>query len=248
MSLAETCRLALDSLAKLARNPVNTTSAPVRVLRQDALSLHRLIHTTTTRLSVSLGKPPPSYPIAQVPLQDLKSQVEQLASCTCSFPRGVLRKEAIWAAEETILALESLVQYFESQCRRDEIKGEAYLAKTGAIHDAVVKAETMSKDETEAIIKAWKQNAEGLEDSLREVKEMMEEKEVEESDEGGGDGWDELGEGFGDKLSAEEMQRVKQVRCCQIFLLQASSWCAVRYILYYGSQQHFTRKYCRIIY
>lgn len=239
VSLAKTCESALASLSKLSLDSSNTTSAPEElseIVRKDMLSLHRLIHTSTTRLSLSLGKPPPSYSIAKVPLKDLKSQVEQLTSCTYSLPPGVLRKEAVWAAEETILALNSLAQHFESQCRRDQIGGDEYLAKTGAIHDAVVKAEQMSTDETAAIVKVWKMNGESLEDSLREVREMMEKKDVEnddvverdmkkqdvgtkdaekkdvdESDGDEGDGWDELGEGFGGALNPEEMERVEKV-------------------------------------
>jgi hypothetical protein len=177
------------------------------------LSLHRLIHTSTTRLSVSLGKPPPSYPIALVPLKDLTSNVSQLASCASSLPPGALRKEAVWAAEETVQALDALVQYFDSRCRQGETVGNEYLAKTGAVHDAVEKAEKMSRDEAEAVAKAWRTNGESLEDSLKEVKEMMEdaEDEAEEQDEFD-DGWDELGEGFGGKLKPEEMERVKKVR------------------------------------
>ncbi|KAF8499932.1 hypothetical protein JB92DRAFT_923331 [Gautieria morchelliformis] len=187
---------------------------PVADLRKDMLSLHHLIHTSTTRLSVSLGKPPPSYSLAQVPLKDLVSQVVQLTSCACSYPPGILRREAIWASEGTIRALAALVRHFEKQCRQGETSGEEYLAKTGAIHDAVTKAENLSNDETEAIIRAWKVNGESLEDSLKEVKEMEDkdgDEEQEQSNEDGGDGWDELGEEFGRKLKPEEMQRVKQI-------------------------------------
>jgi cyclin-D1-binding protein 1 len=217
----------MESLATLATSHSNTTSAPVDVLRKDALSLHRLIHNSTTRLSVSLGKPPPSYSIAKVPLKDLGSQVAQLTSCTCSFPPGVLRKEAVWAAEVTIRALETLVQHFESQYLQDEFGGDEYLAKTGAIHDAVVKAEQMSSDETEAIVKVWKLNGESLDDSLREVREMMEKKDVDKDDVGepgeeGGDGWDEVGEGFGGALNPEEIKRVEKV-CGARIPLQAFS-------------------------
>jgi Grap2 and cyclin-D-interacting, N-terminal len=176
-------------------------------LRKDMLSLHRLIHTSTTRLSVSLGKPPPSYSLAQVPLKDLASQVVQLTSCTCSYPPGTLRREAISVFEGTIRALTALVRHFEKQCRQGGTGGEEYLAKTAAVHDAVTSAESLSSDETEAIITAWKANGETLEDSLKEVKEM----EDEQSSENGGDGWDELGEDFGRKLKPEERQRVKQV-------------------------------------
>lgn len=208
----EICKSALGSMATLTPDTSNAQSASVEVLRKDALSLHRLIHTSTTRLSVSLGKLPPSYALAQVPLKDLAYQVSQLTSCTCSFPLSILRKEAVRAAEETIRALESLAQHFEKQCRGDDTSADEYLAKTGVVHDAVMRAEKLSSDETEAIAKVWRLNGESLEDSLREVKEMMEEKDVENTDENeSSDGWDELGEEFGRKLNSEEMQRVKQV-------------------------------------
>ena len=217
-SLVQTCKSALVSITTLTSDSSNTNSSPVEVLRKDALSLHRLIHASTTRLSVSLGKPPPSYPLAQVPLRDLTSQVAQLTSCTCSFPPGILRREAIWAAEETIRALEALVQHFEKQCLQNETNRDEYLAKTGVVHEAVMKAEKLSSDETEAITKVWKLNGESLDDSLQEVKQMMEERGVENPEEDGSDGWDELGEEFGRKLNLEEMQRVKQVCAYRAFL------------------------------
>ncbi|KAF8582322.1 hypothetical protein K439DRAFT_163118 [Ramaria rubella] len=210
LALSKTCQSALTTfkLVSLSNSSANDTTAPVDILRKDALALHRLLHTYSTHLSVSLGKPPPSFPIALVTLNSLTSQVEQLVSCTSSFPSGALRKEAVWAAKTTIQALKTLSQYFESRYRQDEPVGDEYLVKTGAVHDAVVKAENMSKDETEAIVKLWKTNGDALEDSLKDVKEMMEEKDDGEVEE---DGWDELVEGIGRKLSPEEIKRVEML-------------------------------------
>jgi hypothetical protein len=170
---------------------------------------------------VSLGKPPPSYPIALVPIKDLTSQVEQLTSCVIAFPPGLLRKEAIWAAEATIQALEALVNHFETNCRQNKAGGQEYLAKTGAVYDAALKAEQLSKSEVDAVVKRWEANAEALEDSLGEVKKIMEEKGEVDPENSIDDGWDELGDGFGDKLSAEEMDRVKKVYSLILSPIQA---------------------------
>ncbi|KAF8517528.1 hypothetical protein BU17DRAFT_91654 [Hysterangium stoloniferum] len=209
--LIETCKAARVSLNSLSQSTSDTESASVDVLRKDTLSIHRLIHTSSTRLSVALGKQPPSYPIALVPLKDLTSQVGQLTSCTTVFPPGLLRKEAVWAAETTIQALEALAQHFATICRQNKADDQEYLIKTGAVHDAVMKAAELSESEIDAAVKRWKVNAESLEDSLGEVKEMMEEKREADSEDATDDGWDELGEGFSDTLSVEEMDRVKKV-------------------------------------
>ena len=192
---------------------VSAPSASIDVLRKDMLSLQRLIHISTTRLSVSLGKPPASYPIALGPLTDLTSHVNQLAACASAFPSPALRKEAMWAAAETVRALGALAQHFECRCGRGETVGDAYLTMTGAVHEAVEKAGQMSGDETEAVVKAWKINGESLQDSSKEVREMMEDAEGGAEGNGFGDGWDELGEGFGGKLRPEEMERVTKVMC-----------------------------------
>lgn len=204
------------SLANLSNSTLNNAPVSVDILRKDALSIHRLIHTSTTRLSVALGKPPPSYPIALVQLKELTAQVGQLTSCVSSFSPGILRKEAVWSAEETIQALEALVKNFESKCQLNESqpRNEEYLAKMGTVHDAVKKAQNLSLDEKEAIAKAWQVNKDGLNDSFAEVKEMMKDTRVEDEEDAFDDGWDELGGNFQKKLSMEERERVKKVGDC----------------------------------
>jgi len=209
--LIETCKAARVSLNSLSQSTAKTEIASVDVLRKDTLSIHGLIHTNSTRLSVALGKQPPSYPIALLPLKDLISHVGQLTSCTTAFPPGLLRKEAVWAAETTTQALEVLARHFATNCRQDKAEDQEYLIKTGAVHDAVLKAAELSEGEVDAVVKRWKANAEALEDSLGEVKEMMEDKGEVGSENASDDGWDELGEGFGGKLSVEEMNRVKKI-------------------------------------
>jgi hypothetical protein len=208
--LSETCKSALQSLANLScsKSSLDTASVAASTLRTDALSIHRLIHVSTTRLSVALGKPPPSYDLALVQLKDLTTQVGQLASCVSSFPSGMLQKEAIWSAERTIHALEIFAQTFETACRQDKHNKE-YLVKMGAVHEAVEAAQDMSINENAALAKAFKRNVDSLNDSLAEVKEMMANDNA--STMGFSDGWDELGEEFQKSLTVEERKRVNKV-------------------------------------
>lgn len=216
--MTETCKAALSALADLSRSTAGDNTIPVDVLRKDYVSINRLIYGTTSKLSVALGKPPPSYALAPPPIKELSEQAGQLVSCTSTFPQGVLRKEAVWAAEETVQALDALAKHFLSNCALEDTAthGDDYLTTTGAVHAAVEKAVKISDSEREAIAKAWKANAEGLSDSLGDVKEMMEEQgkkgDNEDEEDGFDDGWDEFGKEFQKKLSPEERERVAKVR------------------------------------
>ncbi|GJJ12359.1 hypothetical protein Clacol_006600 [Clathrus columnatus] len=207
--LLETCKAALSALRATTAYEQAGTQEITSVLRNDAISIHRLVYSNTTRLSIALGKPPPSYDVALVPIKDLNTEVGQLVSCASLFSSHSLRREIAWAAEETIQALSGLSKHFLDTCQKG-ITDEAYLAKTGAVHEAVRKAERVSENEFAAFTKTWASNGESIKDSLSEVKQLLEEQPDDDKlDEE--DGWDDaLGQSM-PKLSETEIERVKKL-------------------------------------
>lgn len=210
-TLSKTCQGVHSALrAATFYGQVEGAKEIASTLRNDAISIQRLIYSNTTRLSIALGKPPLSYDAALVSIKDLDTEVGQLVSCVSLIGSGILRREIAWAAEETVQALLNLSQHFSDKCQRG-VMDEEYLAKTGAVHEAVRKAEDVSEDEYAAFAKTWKLNSEGLKDSLDEVKQMLEEEDSGDTELDKNDGWDDaLGDSL-PKLSGEELTRVKKV-------------------------------------
>lgn len=208
--LAEICKTGLDTLRATTANEQSETKSLMSILRKDTISIQKMIYTNTTRLSLVLGKSPPSYKAALEPINDLSTEVGQLLSCISLFSSGILRQEVFWAADGTVQALFSLAKHFVDKCSKD-IVDEEYLAKTGAVHEAVRKAEEVSRDEYAAFVKSWKLNGEALKDSLDEVNQMLEEKGTVDDESGIKDDWDEILGGSTTKLSDKEMERVKKL-------------------------------------
>ncbi|KAG2037258.1 hypothetical protein BDR03DRAFT_957813 [Suillus americanus] len=117
-------------------------------------------------------------------------------------------------------ALRAVVQTFLNlaargpSIARNGSAGEEYLVRTGTLHDLITQARGpngIPKDNISAIRRRWKQDRAALEDSLREVSEMIDGAEGSESDDVD-DGWDELGLGdTGVKMDKDELARAKNV-------------------------------------
>lgn len=208
--MAEICETGLDTLRATTANEQTKTKPIMSILRKDTVSIQKLIYTNTTRLSLVLGKPPPSYKAALEPIKDLSTEVGQLVSCISLFSSGILRHEVFWAADGTIQALFGLAKHFLDKCSKD-IVDEEYLARTGAVHEAVRKAEEVSQNEFAAFVKSWKLNGEALKDSLDEVKQMLEEKNTVDDECDIKDDWDEVLGGSATNLSDKELERAKKV-------------------------------------
>lgn len=196
-----------------------------------------LLYHNTTKLGIALKPSSPTYQAAVTPAKELAAHIDALASCACSIDRekhgSAFTREIRWAAEEVISALASLVSLYTSTAETS-VAGDAhgvsasYLAKTGAVHEAVDRARGVSRTNREAIRKRWEIVLDGVKDCAKEVEEMVEEEQEGREDdaeglrgdtdrEGDNDDWGELGlpsPSLRDavKASDEEIARLKSVR------------------------------------
>lgn len=85
------------------------------------------------------------------------------------------------------------------------------MVRTAAIHEIIDKAKAptgLSLDNISAIRKIWLLDTESFDDAVREVGEILDATDQDESDEN--DGWDEAGLDFGGALNATETDRAKK--------------------------------------
>jgi cyclin-D1-binding protein 1 len=216
---AETCSAALTSLASNSQSH-GPDSPPIDTLQKDLTSLLTLLHSSTTKCTLTLKPSSPTYQAALSPLKDLSSHTAALTHCAQLFSDEIhgatLTKEVASTARDVIEAIAALVHTFlalQADPGNGTGKaGEEYMVRTGGVHDLIDKAKGakgLSKDNLGAVRKKWGLDRGMLEDAVREVGEMVEEEKAGDEGDGGGDGWDELG--IGKKMDQKELERTKQV-------------------------------------
>lgn len=236
---SETCTVALSALAdKSTTRFVDIDSeASIDVRLQDFGSLLSLLYHNTTKLGIALKQSSPTYEASITPAKDLAAHIDALASCACSIDCDrhgrALAREIRWAAEEIISALATLLRLYTDNAETtvvDDTSGgsTSYLAKTGAVHEAVDRARGVARSNREAVRRRWEIVLGGVNDCEREVEDVAEEGREERDDEAERTGdvtdmddedadWGELGLPQPSKLdavkpSSEELARLKYVR------------------------------------
>ncbi|KLO18842.1 hypothetical protein SCHPADRAFT_935888 [Schizopora paradoxa] len=220
-SASTTCDAALKAL----KDPDSTVSAPegqnieavtLKTLLSDFTSLLNLLYQSTTKLSIALKPSSPTYAAALTPLKDLRANIDALASCTCSIEAskfgGAMSREARWIAEDVINALRQLFAVFLDAASRSGTNAKTYLARTGAVHEAIDRARGISQSNREAVRKRWTSDMDSLKDCVTEVVELT--MEGDGTDDGDGeDGWDDLeidglSDGDTPKATEDELKRL----------------------------------------
>lgn len=199
------------------------------MILKDLDSLLSLIYNSSTKLALALKPSSPTYSASLPVIVDLTKYTSGIAHCihllNPESHGATLIKEVHHEMIAILEALRAVVQTFLNlaargpSIARSGSAGEEYLVRTGALHDLITHARGQNgipKDNISAIRRRWKQDRGALEDSLREVSEMIDGAEGSEGDDVDGnnvdDGWDELGLGdTGAKMDRDELARAKNV-------------------------------------
>ncbi|KAK7054913.1 hypothetical protein VNI00_003376 [Paramarasmius palmivorus] len=225
--VSETCNAALESIFKPSSSSANVDLPPFTVIRKDFISLLSLIYASTTKIALVLNPASPTYAAAATPLNELSKHISALSHCTNLVDPheygATLNREITNLASGVIDAVNALVKTFSEIEALGEQGGSGdYMVKTGNVHNLIEIARSsngLSKDNLAAVRKKWMEDTETLEDGARELKELIENT----GDEGfgdEGDGWDELGLGNTEPLSAEEIERAS--KACLFWLSKIS--------------------------
>lgn len=215
--MAETCKISVATLSK-PFSPKST--ADLRDIRTDLLSLLSLVYQSTTKLSLSLNPSEPAYKASISPLNELAQHINALTSCTSLFGSEThgqtLTSEVVNLVSDVLLSVSALVNTFLSIARNgpsSAAQGE-YLTRTGTVHSLIDRARGpngLSADNLQAVRKVWVQDRKTLDDAYVELSDMMENDDIDDSfpedeDLAG------LGLGPSEKLTPEEVERAKKVR------------------------------------
>ncbi|KAG1827291.1 uncharacterized protein BJ212DRAFT_1311346 [Suillus subaureus] len=224
-SASETCTAALSALtSRNQRDKSESQTSDLAVILKDLDSLLSLIYNSSTKLALVLKPSSPTYSASLPVIVDLTKYTSGIAHCihllNPDLHGATLIKELQHEMTSIFEALRAVVQTFLNlaargpSIARNGSAGEEYLVRTGTLHDLITKARGpngIPKDNISAIRRRWKQDREALEDSLREVSEMIDGVEGSENDDVD-DGWDELGLGdTGAKMDEDELARAKNV-------------------------------------
>lgn len=232
-SASETCTAALSALVpKNQPDKSEPQTSDLAVILKDLDSLLSLIYNSSTKLALVLKPSSPTYSASLPVIADLTKYTSGIAHCVHlvnpNLHGATLIKELQYELRAIFEALRAVVQTFLSlaargpSIARNGSAGEEYLVRTGTLHDLITRArgpDGIPQDNISAIRRRWKQDRVALEDSLREVSEMIDRAEGSESDgidddddDDDDDGWDELGLGdTGAKMDKDELARAKNV-------------------------------------
>jgi hypothetical protein len=214
---------AFDLLTILSDKPTyesstNSDSPPeLSVLHQDLISLLSLLYAACTKIALVLNPASPAYSASAEPLNDALKHRSGLLHCLSFYTSSTsiygetLGKEVSNEVRDVLDALCGLaeatlkiLQAGKPKKGDKKVDAERFI-RVGAVHDLVEKAKHLSKDNLSAVTKKWDQDLATMEDSLREVEEMLEEDEEEE------DGWDELGLGGSETMSEAERDKTTHI-------------------------------------
>ncbi|CAL1705071.1 unnamed protein product [Somion occarium] len=226
--LSETCTANITPLEQAPSSSSSSSPHSLTVLRKDFLSLLTLVYTSSTKVALTLRPSEPAYTAALTPIRDLATHISSLTTCATLFDaHGItLAKEVRRSAQDVCEAARALSQTFvtitENADRGSSSSGggsEDYLIRTGAIHELVEKIKgSLPDDNIAAVRKRYSVDVDMLEDSLKEVAEMIEDaggddegfedEDIDDFD----DAFDELGLGSTKKLSTVEVERIKKIQ------------------------------------
>jgi hypothetical protein len=224
-SASEICTAALSALAsRNQRDKPEFQTSDLPVILKDLDSLLSLIYNSSTKLALVLKPSSPTYSASLPVIVDITKHTSDITHCihllNPDLHGATLIKELQHEMTAIFEALRAVVQTFLNLAARGPSigrsgsAGEEYLVRTGTLHDLITRARGpngIPKDNISAICRRWKQDRGALEDSLREVSEMIDGAEGSESDDVD-DGWDELGLGdTGAKMDKDELARAKNV-------------------------------------
>ncbi|OJA19054.1 hypothetical protein AZE42_06307 [Rhizopogon vesiculosus] len=237
-SASETCTVALSALAfRHQKDKAEPQTADPAVILKDLDSLLALTFNSGTKLALALKPASPTYSASLPVILDLTKHTSGIVHCihllNAELHGATLIKEVKFHAKTIVEALRAVVQTFLNLAARGPSTAssgsarEEYLVRTGALHDLITQARGpngIPKDNLSAICRGWKHDRGALEDSLREVSEMIEG--AEKSHEGNhtedddDNGWDELGLGDTAKMDKDELARTKNVQHLPIIFNQ----------------------------
>jgi hypothetical protein len=164
-----------------------------------------------------LNAGPDSLAAAREPLTEIARDVGRLAHCAGAFSvtGATIRTEAIWAAEEVIESIQTyLVGFTRSNAAGASGDSKTLMLRVGMIHSVIDRVKgSLSTDNRAAVTKRWQSDASHLDDAVREIKDMIEDAENNNGAEKDDfdDGWSEIMDGPGGKLTPTEVEAAKKV-------------------------------------
>jgi hypothetical protein len=226
--LAQTCAL---SIAAIRTNSA-TQRLPLSSLRTDFLSLHSVVYSNTTKLSIALNPSNPTYSATAIPLKDLITHSSTLASNASSFLPDVhgraLTAEVHSTATDVLTALQELAHAHLSLLAKSASKDDAaiptskttndtYLAKTGVVHELIAQAKAdhpqgLSRTNLIAVRKRWREHSDLVADAaaVLEIEADPPDDDDENIDDDFDDGWGDISDPG--KQSPEQVELAKKVR------------------------------------
>jgi len=226
--LSQTCTA---SIAALTQQKPDAQEVPLATLRTDFRSLLSVIYSNTTKLSIALNPSKPTYSAALTPLKDLITHSSTLASNAFLFLPAVhgraLTAEVHSTAWSVLTALQELIHAHLSlltnpnpTTSRDDAKtGDAYLAKTGIVHELIYQAKSepdgLSRTNLIAVRKRWREHTETISDAaaVLEIEAFPPDDDDDNDNDNFDDGWDDLDSDPGNgKQSPEQVELAKIVR------------------------------------
>ncbi|KAN0123862.1 hypothetical protein V8E52_002352 [Russula decolorans] len=225
--LAQTCAL---SIAAIHTNSA-TQRLPLSSLRTDFLSLHSVVYSNTTKLSIALNPSNPTYSATAIPLKDLITHSSTLASNASSFLPDVhgraLTAEVHSTATDVLTALQELAHAHLSLLAKSASKDDAaiptskttndtYLAKTGVVHELIAQAKAdhpqgLSRTNLIAVRKRWREHSDLVADAaaVLEIEADPPDDDDENIDDDFDDGWGDISDPG--KQSPEQVELAKKI-------------------------------------
>ncbi|QRV87434.1 Grap2/cyclin-D-interacting protein [Ceratobasidium sp. AG-Ba] len=211
------CAASLDALkASRTQPPEIPEDKPTpAAVRSDFISILTLLYARSTSLTLVLKAGPESFSAAREPLTEIARDVARLAHCAGVFvvTGPTIRTEAIWAAEEVIESIQTYLVGFTRSNATGTTDPKTLMLRVGTIHSVIDRVKSsLSTDNRAAVSKRWQTDASHLDDAIREIKEMIEESESDETPEKDefDDGWGEIMDAPGGKLAPDEVEAAQK--------------------------------------
>ncbi|KAI0302029.1 hypothetical protein BC826DRAFT_986712 [Russula brevipes] len=234
--LSQTCSLSIAAINAKSE----AQAPPLSTLHADAISLLSVIYSNTTKLSIALNPSNPAYSAALAVLKDLTTHSSTLASNASLFFPNVhgraLTAEVQYTAKSVLSALQELAHAHLALLVKPEPKhashadtthprtsrngkNDAYLAKTGVVHDLIAQAKAeqpqgLSKTNLIAVRKRWREHSDIIADAAATLEsEASPADDADDEDEDFDDGWDdpELGLSMPGKLGPDQVELAKAI-------------------------------------
>ena len=218
---SELCKASLSVLENISSSPSSASEPDLSKIHADLLSLLSLIHHIITKLALALNPTEPTFSAAISPLDDLTKHVNAITICASLFTAtfgSTLRTEVVGLTSDVLQATREFVDHcilIASDITPPPKLKATHLYLTGSLHELIDHnrgADSLSKNNLQAVRKKWAQDKSVLEDGYHELSELL-------AFDGTGD--DSFNESFSDEddlildsspLTPEEAERAKKVR------------------------------------